>query len=1058
MIQLMKSSDSPCPAAIASLRSARPRFRPSSTAPAAVAGFCVAILFAFPTRSQEAEAQHQVDFVKDVLPIFQAHCFRCHGETTQESNYRLDIGQLAKTGGDFGESPIIAGNGQESPLLRYVRGLPGEPLMPPADNGKPSLSAEQIEMLRVWIDEGANWPASADARLTDKSDWWSLKPITRPAVPVSSSIDSRHPIDAFIDAKLSEAGLSRSPPASRSTLIRRIYFDLIGLPPSPAEVDAFLADSAPDAWERLVDRLLASPRYGERWARHWLDLVHYGETHGYDKDRPRPNAWPFRDYIIRSFNQDKPYARFVQEQIAGDVLFPGTRDGIEALGFIAAGPWDLIGHAEVPESKIDGKIARHMDRDDMVQNTMLTFNSLTIGCAQCHDHKFDAITQEDYYRLQAVFAAVDRTEVPYYRDNAIGRKARKLKRQRSETVAAISKLKLPLQLQAGEPFVELSRRIENAAKTNKQPGNKHPAFGYHSGISKAQDSLKWVQVDLGRRRSIDRVVLLPCFDDFNSIGSGFGFPIRFKVEASDDPTFKSGVSLFRSRHDETFMADFPNPQLSPVTVKAGGTGIEGRYVRVTAVKLAPRQNDFILAIAELQVLDAAGENLASGRTVSAQDSVEAPPRWQKANLTDGIAPERTTSQESREQLTQQLDALVLSFADQATRLRLNRLQHTLQQVEQELATLPSPSLVYAGAVHTGSGNFRGTGHAGGTPRTIHVLHRGDVNQPQAEVRPGAVEVIEPSTSLFALPPHHGEGERRAALARWLTSSQQPLTWRSIVNRVWQYHFGNGLVSTSNDFGRGGALPTHPELLDWLATEFRDRGGSIKGLHRLIVTSATYQQSSAVAESAHFADAADDDATNGDQAASIRPRTEGTANLYLSHMNRRQLDAESLRDSVLQVAGRLDTKMGGPSFQDFVIEHPEHSPHYEYQLHDPDDPLTHRRSIYRFIVRSQLQPFMTALDCADPSMQVDKRNESLSPLQALTLLNNGIMVSMSKHFAARLDSLEGSLEGQITRGFREALGRPPTNDEQQTFVAFAKQYGLENTCRVLFNLNEFAFVD
>src|SRR5262249_14414499 len=253
----------------------------------------------------------------------------------------------------------------------------------------------------------------------DQSRHWAWRPIKRPAVPkVSSAIRDprapiRNPIDSFIAARLAQAGLKMSAEADRRTLIRRLSFDLLGLPPTPERVQQFVSDRDPQAYEKLVDELLQSPRYGERWARHWLDVVHYGDTHGYDKDKPRPNAWPYRDYVIRALNEDKPYARFVQEQLAGDVLFPGTRDGIEALGFIAAGPWDLIGHEEVPESKTDGKIARHLDRDDMVANTLQTFNSLTVQCAQCHNHKFDPIPQDDYYSLQAVFAALDRTDKQY---------------------------------------------------------------------------------------------------------------------------------------------------------------------------------------------------------------------------------------------------------------------------------------------------------------------------------------------------------------------------------------------------------------------------------------------------------------------------------------------------------------------------------------------------------------------------------------------------------------------------------------------------------------------
>jgi hypothetical protein len=312
-----------------------------------------------------------------------------------------------------------------------------------------------------------------------------------------------------------------------------------------------------------------------------------------------------------------------------------------------------------------------------------------------------------------------------------------------------------------------------------------------------------------------------------------------------------------------------------------------------------------------------------------------------------------------------------------------------------------------------------------------------VTAPGRPIEPGALGMLDFQPARFALSPDAPEGERRLALARWITHRDNPLTWRSIVNRVWQYHFGAGIVATPNDFGHNGAKPTHPELLDWLAAGFRDGGGSIKSLHRLIVTSAAYRQSS-----------------NG-----IEGRGVDDGNALLWRQNRRKLEAEALRDAILTASGRLDLRMGGPGWQDFVIERPEHSPHYEYGLADPEDETTWRRSVYRFIVRSQTQPWMTALDCADPSMRVDRRNESISPLQALTLLNNGLMLSQARHFAARLErERPGDLSGQIDRALALTLGRSPSPEERAAFVAFAERHGLPNLARTIFNLNEFAFVD
>lgn len=967
-----------------------------------------------------------VDFVRDVQPIFEAKCIKCHGAEKQKSGYRLDIKQAALTGGDEHAPNIVPGKSRESPLIKFVAGLDPDVKMPP--KGDP-LSPEEIGVLRAWIDAGVQWPESASAKTANPLDWWSLKPL-----PKSRGTPSLAPrIDEFISADLAKKGLAMSPEADARTLCRRLYFDLIGLPPTPEELDAYESDGAKGKYEALVDKLLSSPRYGERWARHWLDVVHYGDTHGYDKDQPRSTAWPYRDYVIRALNEDKPYARFVQEQVAGDALFPGTHDGIEALGFIAAGPWDLIGHQEVPETKVDGKIARHLDRDDMVANTIGTFCSATIHCAQCHNHKFDPFTQEDYYSLQAVFAAVDRAAVPYYPDDTLNARFSELQRRQHEVAEELAAVEKPLREQAGAKLVALNKRIDGAS--SKQQGNSKPDFGYHSQIAREQETTKWVQVDLGKRVSIDKVALLPCYDDFNGIGAGFGFPVRFKIETSDDPEFKTGATLFWRRHEETFMRDFRNPKLQPFTSNgAKDDGIAGRYVRVTATKLAPRKADFIFALTELQVFDADGMNVARGRPVTALDAIEAPPRWRKANLTDGIAPVGTSDDEKTALLAER-EALLLSFANEVTRAKRTRLLNETNQIAAELKKLPTPSQVYAGAVHYGTGNFRGTGPTGGQPRPIFVLARGQVTQPGKEVGPGALSALTFSSSRFSAA---NEGERRGALAKWITNPKNPLTWRSIVNRVWQYHFGRGIVETPNDFGHMGGQPTHPELLDWLAGEFRDGSGSLKRLHKLIVMSAAYRQASASNPAAEKID---------------------TSNTLLWRQNRRKLEAEEIRDSVLAVSGQLDLTMGGPGWRDFVIEHPEHSPHYEYGLADPEDPKTWRRSIYRFIVRSQMQPWMTTLDCADPSIRVDKRNESVSAPQALALLNNGFMLVQARHFAERVQREAGeAVAAQVERAYRLAVGHAPTAQDQAQLVSFTEKNGLPNLCRVLFNLNEFTFVD
>jgi hypothetical protein len=354
-----------------------------------------------------------------------------------------------------------------------------------------------------------------------------------------------------------------------------------------------------------------------------------------------------------------------------------------------------------------------------------------------------------------------------------------------------------------------------------------------------------------------------------------------------------------------------------------------------------------------------------------------------------------------------------------------------------LAALPPQHIVYCGSVFSGGGAFRGTGANGGRPRAIHVLERGDVGKPGKSVGPGTLPFIKEIAWRFELPPNASEQERRIALARWITERRNPLTWRSIVNRVWLYHFGRGIVDSPSDFGRMGQLPTHPELLDWLAGDFRDGGQSLKRLHRQIVTSATYRQVSS---------------TNA------RNAQIDSGNTKLWRMNRSRLDAESVRDSVLASSGRLDRRMFGPSFQSFIIEKPEHSPHYEYDKADPDDRRTHRRCVYRFLVRSQPDPFLNALDCADPSQIVEKRDESITALQALALLNDRFMIRMAEHLANHIQNGRSHLDEQIIEAVRSTLQRPPTEAESRRLTDFTREFGLAETCRLLFNLNEFVYVD
>ena len=1003
----------------------------------------VALLIGMGQVSQAEESQ----FRDEVAPILQQRCLSCHNDVDHKGDFSLESATVA-----FREGYIEPGKADSSHLIELMTPVDGKAQMP--KNADP-LSVAEIAIVRKWIDDGAKWPENFTLTETAVADlnWWSLKPLHRPPLPASWSSRTRStnggrpddssrqplrlrtPIDAFILEKLSDKSLTSTSAADRLTLIRRLHFDLIGLPPTPETIDAFLRDDDPQAYERLVDRLLDSNGYGERWARHWLDVVHYADTHGYDKDKLRPNAWPYRDYVIRSLIEDKPYERFVREQIAGDALWPNTEDGITATGFIAAGPWDFIGHAEVPESKIDGKVARNLDRDDIVTSTMNTFCSVTVQCARCHNHKFDPITQEHYYSLQSVFAALDRADQKYDADPHTAYRRTELAERNTELLREKAAIDAEINKRAGSQLAPIDSKLAELQKQKEAAKGARPEFGYHSQISPRQDVEKWVQIDLGEPTVIDSILYVGCHDTFNDIGHGFGFPPRYRIEASDDESFQTDAVVLAD-HSQ---ADVPNPGTNPQTVKAPG-GLKARYVRMTATKLAHRRNDYIFALAEFSILTPDGQNAASDKPVSSPDSIEAPVRWQRKNLVDGYYFGVTASPDIQTQiarLTDERQAVLKHALSDDLKAKMADNETELKATTQAIKSLPAQSMVYSGMVHHGTGNFVGTGASGGIPRTIHILHRGNVQQPRQRVGPGAIPIIASVDWKFQLPESHSESDRRVALANWIVARDNPLTWRSIVNRVWQYHFGRGLVDSPNDFGRMGKLPSHPELLDWLAVEFRDGGQSLKKLHRLIVTSSVYRQSSAHDE---------------------RNSQTDSENVYLWRMNRRRLTAEEIRDAVLSVSGKMDRTMYGPGFQLFVLEHPQHSPHYEYHKHDPDDPTTHRRSIYRFIARSQPDPFMTTLDCADSSQSVPRRDETVTALQALSLLNNKFMLRMAEHFTERLQNETDDKLNQVERACRLITGRQPTTEQLATLVAYADEFGAPNLCRLLFNLNEFVFVD
>jgi hypothetical protein len=967
-------------------------------------------------------ASFRVDFVKDVQPILTRFCVECHGEKKQKGGLRLDSRAAALRDG-----AVVPGNSADSPLIRRVAGLGDEGRMPPKGAG---LTSRQIALVRAWIDQGAAWPIAA--RQPGRGAHWAYRPLVRPAVP---SVEDRclvlTPIDAFVQARLEPAHLEPAAPADRRTLIRRLTFDLTGLPPTPAEVDAFIADMRPDAYERVVDRLLASPNYGERWARHWLDVVHFAETHGHDQDVPRENAWPYRDYLVRAFNDDRRYARFIQEQVAGDVLFADDPDGIVATGMLAAGPWDESSQQSIRDDTIDKKQAQNLDRDDMVTTALSAFSSATVHCARCHDHKFDPISQEEYYGLQAVFAGIDRANRPYDPDRAVHRRRIALLRRQQELRSAPAPELLTADLYRKVAAWEGTHR--GAAWQVLEPARVSTAKG--SQPTKLPDG----SIRFGGPRPEVDVYTITAATALDAITA-----VRLEV-LTDDSLPHKGPG--RQDNGNLHLNEF-RVQAGPRDPTRGGQ----KPVLIGSAVADFDQEGWTVAMSiDGKPGTAWGIYPAVGRPHQAVFAFKEPVRFSSGTALTFILEQThggghligrlrlsVTRAPDPSPLPPDISTALAVSADKRTDAQRTLLaRHVLlEEIDKQLSALPAKSMVFAAANDFKSeASFR---PARGC-RPVMVLRRGDIAQPTNKAIPGALSCVPDLPAKLLVDRPDDEGARRAALARWLSDDRNVLTWRSIVNRVWHHHFGRGIVATPGDLGHMGAVPTHPELLDWLAVQFRDSGGTLKQLHRLIVTSAAYRRSCR-----HDLVAAKVDSDN----------------LLLWRMNRSRLDAESVRDAILAITGKLDTTMGGPSVKHFKQSKGIHvTPNVDYLAFDVDSPGSYRRSIYRFVFRTLPDPFLDVLDCPDASQFTPARSSSITALQALATLNDRFMVRQAEHFAARLQREVGDdvLE-QIRRAYKLALSRTATPREIGLLSGYVKRHGLAAGCRVILNCNEFMFVD
>ena len=965
-----------------------------------------------------------LDFDTEIRPLFDKRCVECHGPKKQKGELRLDAKPFALKGGVNGQV-LQPGKADESAIYLRLISQDEKERMPA--QGEP-LTQSEIAKIKQWIDTGAEWPENAAdlAATQDKRmQHWSVQPLKSNFPPTAS-------IDSLVRESLAKHGLAPSPDADRRTLIRRLSFDLLGLPPSPEQVASFIADQDPKAYEKLVDVLLASPHYGERWARHWLDIAHYADTHGFERDKLRPNAWRYRNYVITALNTDKPYDQFLRDQIAGDVLSPNDESALIATGFLAAGPWDFVGHVETTSAVLK-RSARAGDLDDMLTQVVTASMGITINCARCHDHKLDPITQREYYALKAVFAGVNRG------DRVIDIERTSLQQQLAKVEAKLSGLLgkgLDLadivgggnglgtgSLKAGLDVVtgSFGTSAQSFLKTETPNILRPPIF---QNSAAPMPFIKGVFLPKGAKNPKEVSGLQLAADvvitDF-PVTSGQSWDRIRNGKVSAQPEARVGdIDYLTSGHSVLGLSSNSGITFDLNAIRSANQW--GSLRLTTAIGFGSREVD-PSSFADFSVY------LDSERKVYRQKMTKTESLFLVLEIPDSVRFLTFVATDGGDGIgMDQLflgDARLLSAAavsqDSQTQQRYASLNAESQELQKALAEIKEDPAVYA---------FNSTT----LPKPTRVQRRGNPEDEGAHVSPGAFRWASHMPADFgddSMP----EGKRRAALAQWITHPDNPLTWRVISNRLWHHHFGQGLVNTPSDFGLGGDRPSHPELLDWLATEFLKGGYSIKLLHKLIVTSATYRQSS----------------NQGNSLA----REKDSSNRLLWRQNPRRLDAEALRDYVLRIAGTLNLQAGGPGFKDFEYKE-AYAPIYQYI--PPNTPELRKRSIYRFVVRTTPHQFLSTMDCPDPANLTPARVQTTTALQALSLSNNEFVLQQARQFATRIESEDPGHEPAIKRAFQLAFQRNPETSELEASKALVTAQGLFVFCRMILNMNEFIYLD
>ena len=912
-------------------------------------------------------AARPVDFAKDIRPIFEKSCQFCHGAEKQKGGYRLDSKFAAIKGGETYSPAIQPSDSAASPLIHLVAGLVLDSKMPA--KGDP-LTPEQIGLLRAWIDQGAAWPEDGRVEVDPIKSHWAFQPVKRPAVPslLNRKSEIVNPIDAFIAAKLVESKLTLAREADGVTLIRRLFFVMLGLPPTPEEVAEFVADKKPQAFERLLDRVLNDSRYGERWGRHWLDVIRFAESNGFETNRERQNGWRFRDYVIAAFNDDKPYDQFVREQIAGDALGADV-----ATGFLVGGPVDIVGSPDIVLTSQQ----RADELDDMVGTTGTAFLGLTLGCARCHSHKFDPISHREYYSMAAVFAGVKH-----------GERALPLPKDRKEDIA-----KMDVRIQELETQLArfMLKPVIASVKTNTADKKLRPAVN----AARNEEVLSPVEVRFIRFTISAANGGEPCLDELEVWSGDRNVALATHGTKATASGSLAGYEIHKLEHINDGRAGNSHSWISS---ESGRGWVQLEFAKSERIDRVVWGRD-----REGQFKD----RLATKYRVEAAVTTN---EWKLVASSDDREPFNGKTEEPAGPVYRFEDA-PLAEAGQGRRCLAE-----LEKVRKERTSLSKTAMVYAG-------NFS-------QPGPTYRFNRGDPMQKRETVPPGTLAVFQPLTLATNTP----EQERRLQLADWIARPENPLTARVLVNRLWQHHFGVGLVNTPNDFGRNGAKPSHPELLDWMASELVANGWSIKKLHRLILTSATWRQSSAPREDSLKVDA---------------------ASRLLWRFPPRRLEAEGIRDSILAVSGNLDRTAGGPSF---FLHDVDRENVYHYHPKEKFGPAESRRMVYAFKVRMEQDGVFGAFDCPDGSLVMPKRSVSTTPLQALNLFNSRFVLDQSETFAARLRKEAGSdTAAQVNKAWQLAFNRTPEKFEAEEAVAFARAEGLPAFCRAVLNANEFLFI-